>query len=165
MLSVVASGVVGRFLYVLLPRNAMGNQLEEPEINARFDALSAELSRTPVGKELLRSVDAGFAAVGRPESFIQTVKAYLLLNNLGRSAVNQARSALATKKLDRKSAGRLLRTVRQRIALIRRSIILSQVEQLFYYWHVIHLPFAIIMFLTLAIHVAVAVWLGYTWVF
>jgi hypothetical protein len=39
------------------------------------------------------------------------------------------------------------------------------VERGFYYWHAIHFPFSIIMFLTLAAHVTVAILLGYTWIF
>jgi len=165
MLSVVSSGIIGRFLYILLPRNAMGVQIEEPEINKQFDALSARIASNPVGRDLLVAIDKGFAGVGRPETILQTIRAYTRLNNLSRSAVKEARMALTSKKLDRKTAGILLHAVRQRIGLIQRSIILGQVEQIFYYWHVIHLPFAIIMFLTLAVHVGVALWLGYAWIF
>jgi hypothetical protein len=44
-------------------------------------------------------------------------------------------------------------------------MLLLQIEKLFYYWHAIHLPFTAIMFVTLALHVGVAIWLGYTWIF
>jgi hypothetical protein len=38
-------------------------------------------------------------------------------------------------------------------------------KQIFHYWHVVHLPFSVIMFVILLIHVAVTVAFGYTWIF
>jgi len=52
-----------------------------------------------------------------------------------------------------------------RASLLQKSVALTQVERVFYYWHIIHFPFSIIMFVTLAAHVAVTLALGYTWIF
>jgi len=38
-------------------------------------------------------------------------------------------------------------------------------QQLFKYWHVAHLPFAIIMLIILIIHVGVTLTFGYKWIF
>ncbi len=38
-------------------------------------------------------------------------------------------------------------------------------KELFRYWHILHLPFAIIMFLFMLIHVLVTILLGYQWIF
>ena len=51
------------------------------------------------------------------------------------------------------------RRLRQQVLLLRPF------QRLFRYWHVFHLPLAIVMFLILAVHVGVAVLFGYTWVF
>ena len=48
--------------------------------------------------------------------------------------------------------------------LRRRIALLSQVQALFHYWHVIHKPFAIIMYVIMGIHIGVALWTGYGWV-
>jgi hypothetical protein len=42
---------------------------------------------------------------------------------------------------------------------------LENIHKLFYYWHVFHKPFAIIMYLIMIVHIAISVWLGYTWIF
>ncbi|MBI3405443.1 MAG: hypothetical protein HY046_08300, partial [Acidobacteria bacterium] len=56
------------------------------------------------------------------------------------------------------------RIITSRVTLIQRSLVLLQVEKLFFYWHAIHLPFTAIMFVTLAAHIGVALWLGYRWI-
>jgi len=53
----------------------------------------------------------------------------------------------------------------RRIILTRRIAFLQQFRQVFYYWHVVHLPFSIVMFLILFVHVGVAIAFGYTWIF
>jgi hypothetical protein len=45
----------------------------------------------------------------------------------------------------------------------RQLALLAPFHRLFRYWHVFHLPFAIVMFVVLAVHVAVAVAFGYGW--
>ena len=42
---------------------------------------------------------------------------------------------------------------------------LQVMQKLFNYWHVIHLPFAIIMLVIMLIHVGVTIAFGYKWVF
>ena len=43
--------------------------------------------------------------------------------------------------------------------------VLKPFQRAFRYWHAFHLPLAVVMFLVLAGHVAVAVMFGYTWIF
>jgi hypothetical protein len=52
----------------------------------------------------------------------------------------------------------------QHKALARRRILLwDRMHELFHYWHVMHKPFALVMYLFMAVHVAVAVMTGYAW--
>jgi hypothetical protein len=37
-------------------------------------------------------------------------------------------------------------------------------KRIFRYWHVIHLPFALIMLIIMAIHVGVVIYFGYLWI-
>ncbi len=49
-------------------------------------------------------------------------------------------------------------------ALLRRRVaLLAQVHQIFHYWHVVHKPFAIIMYLIMLIHIGIAIWTGHGW--
>jgi hypothetical protein len=42
---------------------------------------------------------------------------------------------------------------------------LDTMQNMFKYWHVIHSPFALIMLVIMAIHVAVTIAFGYRWIF
>lgn len=50
-------------------------------------------------------------------------------------------------------------------SLERRIARLKKMQKLFTYWHVAHLPFAIIMLLIMLLHVAVTLIFGYRWIF
>jgi len=50
-------------------------------------------------------------------------------------------------------------------SLERRIERLKKMHKLFNYWHVAHLPFAIIMLLIMLVHVAVTIIFGYRWIF
>lgn len=50
-------------------------------------------------------------------------------------------------------------------SLERRIARLKKMQKLFTYWHVAHLPFAIIMLLIMLLHVAVTLVFGYRWIF
>ena len=164
MLSVAASGIVGRFLYVLIPRNRKGSELSANQINEEFDRLGGALRESDLGSNLLKLVDSHFAVVRRPTTLAETITTYLRLIRVKSRAKRTAKRLLAESKLPHYVARRLYRAASARASLIQRSIILLEVEKLFYYWHAIHLPFTIMMFVTLAVHVGVAIWLGYRWI-
>jgi hypothetical protein len=42
---------------------------------------------------------------------------------------------------------------------------LKVAHRLLHHWHLIHRPFALVMFVILAVHVLVTTLLGYTWIF
>ena len=165
MLSVAASGIVGRFLYVLIPRNLKGSELSAQQINEEFDRISAALRGSEVGMQLLKIVDQRFASIGRPSTFLETARLYLRLVSIKHEVKRTAKRLLAGSGTSRQAGRTLYKAAAARASLIQRSVILLQVEKLFYYWHAIHLPFTIMMFLTLAVHIGVALWLGYSWIF
>jgi cytochrome b561 len=41
---------------------------------------------------------------------------------------------------------------------------LETMKKAFRYWHIIHLPFALIMLIIVAIHVGVVIYFGYIWI-
>ena len=51
----------------------------------------------------------------------------------------------------------------RRSRLEEQLLLLPSFQRLFRYWHKLHLPLAVVMFAVLAVHVAIAVALGYTW--
>ena len=67
--------------------------------------------------------------------------------------------------LSRIQTKKLIETMKKKAILNRRIILWEKVHQLFHYWHVIHKPFAIVMYLIMIIHVALTVIFGYRWIF
>ena len=165
MLSVAGSGIVGRFLYVLIPRNIKGGELTAQQINEEFDRLGAVLRESELGTKLLRGVDKHFASIRRPETIRETIVTYFSLMKSKRQVRKALRQLLSKSDLTPATARNLYKAASARASLIQRSIVLLQAEKLFFYWHAIHLPFSIMMFITLAVHISVAVWLGYHWIF
>jgi hypothetical protein len=79
---------------------------------------------------------------------IRTVKAVLKKNNLPK--VNRIM---------------VLNLVKNEISLNRKIERLTVMQNLFKYWHVAHLPFALVMLVIMVIHVAVTLVFGYRWIF
>jgi hypothetical protein len=150
MVAVVASGVIGRFIYLQLPRSIEGNELSLTEI----DSLSSELTRqlkveTALSPLLTAKLDA---LMENKQTYKKTVEEMkLALREAGISG--------------QVIASRLLPPLRARLSLHRKKQTLKTMQKLFRYWHIFHLPFAISMFVIMIIHVGVTLLFGYRWIF
>lgn len=79
--------------------------------------------------------------------------------------VGEVRQALKAEGLDGGSIKKVLKLIRDEISLNNRIERLQLMVKLFKYWHVAHLPFAIIMLVIMIIHVGVTLAFGYKWIF
>ena len=59
----------------------------------------------------------------------------------------------------------LLSLAATRLRVEQQIAVLTPFQRLFRYWHVLHLPIALVMFAALAVHVTVAFLFGYGWPF
>ena len=165
MLSVFTSGIIGRFLYVLIPRNLNGTQLTMEEITSEMQRLGTLLQGYAVGILLSTIIDKSFATLQPPRTFFQIFSTFIQLERIKIQTRTKIRAILSWSKISPVLAAQLRTTALSRAALLQKSLMLTQIERLFFYWHAIHLPFTIIMFITLAVHVTVVILLGYIWVF
>ncbi|MFI5253009.1 MAG: hypothetical protein ACHQQQ_11330 [Bacteroidota bacterium] len=165
MTTVVASGVIGRFLYVLIPRNINGNSLTIDEIDLELQRLSVSLKSDEFGNALLQLIDNAFAQIKPPKGFLQTFSVLAHLQRAKTHIRSEIHKFFKQKNVHPHVVARMTHNANARASLLQKSIVLSRVERLFYYWHAIHLPFTIIMFITLALHVAVVWLLGYHWIY
>jgi hypothetical protein len=168
MTAVVLSGVVGRYLFMQIPKGIRGNELTAAELIAENEKL-AEMLRRQYGlrAEIIRRIDA-IAFPHKPVGTMSLtdVVRFFLVNDLTRRVqLRTLYSHLKTREFT-PAAIRKLRTIAsKRIVLTRRIAFLGQFQKIFHYWHVIHLPFSIVMFVILSLHVGVAITFGYRWVF
>jgi hypothetical protein len=167
MAMVVASGVVGRYLYVQIPKGLQGNELSAAELAERNESLRAVLiEKFKLSPALLRELDAIAIPPHQPMQMSMTAAVrFFIVNDLTRrSRLRAFASSIELRRIGSRDLRRLLALARQRVILNRRIAFLQQCRRLFRYWHVVHLPFTIVMFVILAIHVAVAIAFGYTWI-
>jgi hypothetical protein len=150
---------------VLIPRTPAGNEMTSGQINEQFDAQEKILLRSEIGGDLRRIIDHSFEKIKRPENVFQTIRQFLYLQKVKRHVRMAIHAKLKEKLIERHAAHQLIRTSSARATLIQKSLLLIQIDKMFYYWHAIHLPFTGIMLITLAAHVTVALWLGYFWIF
>jgi hypothetical protein len=165
MLAVAASGIVGRFLYVQIPRNIKGTELTQQEIMQELDRLSGELEHSALGSLLIKKIDDSFSSIPKPEKVLETFGLLVRLQEIKRTVKRSVEGTIARSQLGHDQARVLFALASARTSLVQKTVILTQVERLFFYWHAVHLPFTVIMFITLAAHVTVTVVLGYHWIF
>lgn len=165
MVSVAVSGIVGRFLYVQIPRNLKGTELTDQEIARELERMGEALVRFPFGRQLIEQMDEQFSSLTKPstmrEMFIQLIR----LQAMKRRVRHMLHVAIGRSGLVSEQARAVFKLASSRAALMQKTVLLNQMERLFFYWHAVHLPFTVIMFLTLAAHVAVTIVLGYRWIF
>ena len=162
MVAVVASGVIGRFIYIQIPRTVEGRELSLNEVKGMRAKLVENLKQS-VGLDeqlipLIAGTTDGEGAAAKRRSFISR---YLD----ERKAVGVIRSSLKAKNMAREEQASIIRMVKEEFALSHRISRLLTMQKLFKYWHVAHLPFALIMLIVLIIHVAVTLSFGYKWIF
>jgi hypothetical protein len=59
----------------------------------------------------------------------------------------------------------ILKLTKNKLTLDRKIKLLRSMQNIFRYWHIFHLPFAIIMLVIMLVHVGVTIAFGYKWIF
>lgn len=158
MTAVVASGVLGRYVYVHIPKAVSGRALARDEIEREREALHRELAARYGEGAWTETPEPP-----RPTGLVSALAGALAYGRESRRAARRLRRALAEAGIrgaDRDAALALARRSR-RLAL--GAAVLQPFGRLFRYWHAVHLPLAIVMALVLLLHIAVAIAFGYAW--
>ena len=162
MIAVAASGVFGRYLYLKIPRTRAGEEMNL----AAFERVDAELTeRLRREFRLDDTVIARLEAVaaGSPlRGGILRTLARMVIEDLTRGRRLRA-FARACRGIPTPVKRAFEQIVRQKAETRRRLHLWSHVHDLFHYWHVVHKPFAVVMYLFMVVHVVVAVLTGYAW--
>lgn len=161
MVAVVASGVIGRFIYIQIPRTIEGRELTLNEVKGmRTELITLLKDRAHLDEGIIALISGSAAEEGGAHPRLMRARRAAERDVLRRIRVYAKEKRLA--KQDRKW---LLSTVNEEFALAHRIDRLLLMQKLFKYWHVAHLPFALIMLIILIIHVAVTLAFGYRWIF
>ena len=161
MIGVMSSGFVGFYLYRQIPRALSGAALAAESLRGEIDALDRELTQrygmSPAELATLRQM-AGVDRAARTRP-LASLLYFLRQDALFALGVRRG----APRGRDPRQTRALRALWMRRIRIERRRAFLRQAESLFGYWHSIHKPFAILLYLMMAVHIGVAIWLGYAW--
>ena len=168
MVAVALSGVIGRYLYLQIPRGIRGNELSMQELEEMDNKLSFDiLNSYEIEPDVLENLQSRILGNINPNRNTVSLLFSLLFSDIFRFIKNSH-----LKREIRKNIGLptsqikdLVKITKKKALIHRRVLLLDKIHKLFHYWHVIHKPFAIIMYLIMIVHVAITVILGYTWIF
>lgn len=151
MVAVVLSGVIGRFIYIQIPRTIEGRALSLSELKDTKTDLSVVFAEK-------YQLD-----VNTINSFVSFTDEQNMASK--KAAMHELKVLLRNSELPRSEKKAILKMVRYEISLAGKIARLQTMQNLFKHWHVAHLPFALIMLIILVIHVGVTLAFGYKWIF
>lgn len=149
MVLVVLSGIVGRYIYIQIPRKLNGKELDAEELAHELAVLWKPLMELETTSFRIRELYLEFEKAPLQQKTKVVSKLLVILKS--EDAITKNQLKLLQKNL------RNLQLLSYRIARLERM------RQLFKYWHVIHKPFAIIMLIIVIVHITVAALMGYTY--
>ena len=157
MVAVALSGIFGRYLYLQIPRTRAGEELSLAEVEREDRNLTQRL-KDEFGADAAYLEQVERASAPPPARGLIKVLLLLLLEDVGLRG--RARVA-PLPGLPPDIARNLAEVVAQKKMLRRRIVLWDAIHRLFHHWHVIHKPFAVVMYLFVVVHVVVASLTGY----
>jgi len=161
MVLVFASGFVGRYLYVRIPKSIRGQELSVAQVEERAAELKAELLAMRLPKHLLDEVESVEARVVPPPGREARLGGLLIGEVYIRFALGALRRRIRHEGVGAKTLHDVVALTAERAVLLRRLAYLKKTKKLFELWHVFHRPLAYVMLAIVIVHVATAVYFGY----
>lgn len=162
MVAVVVSGVVGRFIYIQIPRTVEGEELSIEDIKELQEKIKQDLKDNYNLKD--ETYDKLVLLMESKEETPGIIATIFNFNFAERRKLFKIKSLLK-KEIDKSNFSELVDLIRKEISLNTKISHLNMMKKLFGYWHVIHLPFALIMLIIAIVHVGISIAFGYTWKF
>ncbi len=149
MVAVVLSGVIGRFIYIQIPRTIEGRELTLNEVkNLKADLSNVLNDNFEIDKQT-----------------VQLIVNYTNEENASFKNIRGLKKVLKQKSFPKEDRTYIVKLVKDEVSLSGKIARLQTMQKLFKYWHVAHLPFALIMLIIVIIHVAITLAFGYKWIF
>jgi len=164
MVAVFASGIIGRFIYIQIPRTIEGRELSLGELQSSKSNVTGLLNEKFALKQetldLISNATSSRSAITEGSSISRFFRKY----QLDRKNIKHIKQDIDQYHLTKNELKQIIRYIKNEITLNRRIDRLNFMKNLFKYWHVAHLPFAVIMLVIMIIHVIVTLTFGYKWI-
>ena len=161
MVLVFASGFVGRYLYVRIPKSIRGQELSVAQVEERAAELKTELVAMRLPRRLMEQVDGFEARVVPPPDRVARLGGLLFGEVYIRFALGALRQRIRHDGIGARTLHEVIALTAERAVLLRRLAYLKRTKKLFELWHVFHRPLAYVMLAIVIVHVATAVYFGY----
>ena len=166
MVIVVASGVIGRFIYIQIPRTIEGRELSLGEvIQLRNETQKLYQSEFHLDEKQYNQLLGTIMSNSDSEIKINFLSGMILRYFENRKKIKTVKNILKGKQVSGDGKKGIIGLVKKEISLNNRIERLQFMQRLFRYWHIAHLPFAIIMLIIMVIHVVVTILFGSRWIF
>jgi hypothetical protein len=165
MVAVFLSGIVGRFIYLQIPRTIEGRELSLSDIRElKTDTAVILKSSYNLDEESYNVITNSIKK--KVELYENNALSGLLRKySEDRKKIHLVKKVLRKNRLPKADFRKIMALVEDDIKLNRKIERLSTMQDLFKYWHVVHSPFALVMLIIMVIHVVVTITFGYRWIF
>jgi hypothetical protein len=165
MVAVFLSGIIGRFIYIQIPRTIEGRELSLHEVRDMKsdigDIIRKMVALDDESYNIIVDSTKNKVDLYHPNFLVRFIRKY----HDDRETVLNVKKVLRRNKITKPQQKQVLDLVKSDISLNRRIERLVIMQNLFKYWHVAHLPFALVMLIIMIIHVGVTIVFGYRWIF
>lgn len=165
MVAVFLSGIVGRFIYIQIPRTIEGRELSLTEVKNLKTDVGGILNNTTNLDEAsyneIIELTKKKIELYQSSFFSSYIKTYFD----DKKALRKAKLIIKKSQLTRTEYKKIIKLLKNEMSLNRKIDRLNTMKNWLKYWHVIHLPFAFIMFIVMFVHVVITILFGYRWIF
>lgn len=155
MILTMVFGILGRYIYIQIPRTLAGAELEEGEIDNIIKSIDDKLgkySREGVDNNFVLSQDIKNGEEGLIHSLFSMFRTDVV--NLWKIS-KMKRVLKRDYNLPGKARKNIVSLIKRKAALIRKKNYLVNSHKLLHHWHVVHVPLAMVMFLIMFLHIIV----------
>jgi hypothetical protein len=165
MVAVFLSGIIGRFIYIQIPRTIEGRELSLNEVRAMKSNIGDQIQKMVALDEdsynIIVDSTKKKVELFHKNFFVRYIRKY----SDDMKTIRKVKTVLRHNKITKSQRKQVLGLVKSDISLNRRIDSLVTMQNFFKYWHVVHLPFALVMLIIMVIHIVVTIVFGYRWIF
>jgi sulfur relay (sulfurtransferase) DsrC/TusE family protein len=165
MVAVFLSGIIGRFIYIQIPRSIEGRELSLNEVREMKNDVAGIVRNSYNMDEESYNIIADSIKKKVELYHKNPVVRYFRKYFDDHKSLRSVKAVLKRNKLPGTESLKILALVKDDIILNRKIERLDTMQNLFKYWHVAHFPFALVMLIIMVIHVTVTIVFGYRWIF
>jgi hypothetical protein len=161
MMIVVFSGIFGRYVYAQIPHGVEGNVRDLKDLAEEGGRLEAALREH---QAIQGSRAAGMLIVPttpEPRGAIHALALSFSGSIVDRAHLRRARAHLVDEGVPRRMQKEILGLIKERRRLLRSGTLARSFRRMFGYWHLLHLPLAILLLIVTVLHIGVAYLFGY----